>query len=125
MLALYSFSLILSAFAGVSAVAAYLTLTLQFGRRSKPKWAAYFGALLFTETLFSLVWGFGLILVVAAGSGALPPAPVGLWQWTQTITLLYAVPVSVMLSALGWFFAQRTNEPVVYVLTEDQARLDG
>lgn len=83
-------SLILASFAGVLAVTAYTLLARRFGRLHRWWWLAYFAVLLVTESFFTIVYFVGIVW-----PGTLPDLAV-------TVFLLYAIPVSVGMSALGW-----------------------
>lgn len=83
-------SLVLAMFAGVGAITAYSLLLRRFAQIGAWVWTAYFGLLLVSETFFTVVYSVGILY-----PGSIP-------EWVIEIFLLYAVPVSVGMSALGW-----------------------
>lgn len=105
-------SLAAASIAGAAAVTAYTILTIRSTTRRSWGWATYFAVLFISESLFTILYVIGLLTP--------PDQPSPFPMWLLTVFFLYAVPVSVGMSAFGWLALSRTTSNQVNTLIREE-----
>lgn len=89
---------------GFAAIYAYISWALRVATARNPLWFVYFMVLFMSETLFVLVYADGLFRY---------PQPTQLPTGLVEFFLLFGIPISVGMSAFGWFALYQKGAPPV------------